>query len=290
MKKLPDALIGFVARIVGKKRFGRALVYSAKAINVNLHKSGLLQVGAGTNVYLENGSEQFFIKSILAPLLNGIEKPVLFDVGANIGNYTSALHEQFPAAEIYAFEPVENTFNQLRSNISDKANAFNIGFGSFAGKSVIYNTGEDNASELSTTHKEILHDIFKSDDVVTEIAFDVDTIDSFCHQQGIGSIDFLKIDVEGNELSVLKGASQMLTNEKIKLIQFEINAHNVYARVFLRDYYLLLTDFEFFRLRPDGMVQMGEYRPINEIFTAQNIAAIHRSVVNQLDKRFLFTL
>jgi len=290
MKRAPGIFIRFLSKIIGRKRFGRALVYSARSINVNLHKSGLLQVGAGTNVYLENGSEQFFIKNTLAPLLKNIHQPVLFDVGANVGNYTRSLIEEIPRAKIYSFEPVEKTFNELKANVVGKSTTVNIGFGSTPGKAVLYNTVNTSTSELSTTHKEILSDIFKSTDEITAIEFETDTIDNFASKNKIEKIDFLKIDVEGNELSVLKGAEKMLAGGGINIIQFEINAHNIYARVFLRDFYILLKDFEFFRLKADGMVSLGEYKPINEIFTAQNIAAIHKTVVPQIDSKFIFRI
>jgi FkbM family methyltransferase len=287
VKKIPEAIVGLVAKIIGKKRFGRALVFSARSIDVNLHKSGLLQIGAGTNVYLENGSEQFFIKNILVPLLQNNPGPVLFDVGANVGNYTLALNEQLPGAKIYSFEPVAKTFEQLELNVGGKSNTFNIGFGSVPGKAFLYNTVDTGASELSTTHKEILSDIFKSTEEIAAIEFETDTIDNFCLKNKIEKIDFLKIDVEGNELSVLKGAEKMLANGGIKLIQFEINAHNIYARVFLRDFYLLLKDFEFFRLTADGMISLGDYKPINEIFTAQNMLAIHHTIVDQINGKYI---
>ena len=199
MKRAPGVFIRFLSNVIGRQRFGRALVYGARSINVNLHKSGLLQVGAGTNVYLENGSEQFFIKNILAPLLKNIDQPVLFDVGANVGNYTKSLIEEIPRAKIYSFEPVEKTFNELKANVHGKSTAVNIGFGSVPGKSVLYNTVNTSTSELSTTHKEILSDIFKSTDEITAIEFETDTIDSFAPKNKIEKIDFLKIDVEGNE-------------------------------------------------------------------------------------------
>src|SRR5258708_1156157 len=97
--------------------------------------------------------------------------------------------------------------------------------------------------EIGSVNKEVFHEIFKKDDVITSIEFKMDTIDNFCKINNISNIDFLKIDVEGHELSVLKGAQYMLTNKHIKIIQFEFNSHNVYSRVFLRDFYLMLKDY-----------------------------------------------
>jgi len=47
------------------------------------------------------------------------------------------------------------------------------------------------------------------------------TLVSFCQEQGIGEIDFLKIDTEGYDLEVLKGAEQMLDSHQISFIQVE---------------------------------------------------------------------
>jgi len=279
MKKTLTAVIRMISKIIGRKNLEKLLVYSAKSINVNLHQHGLLQIGAGTGIYLENGSELFFIKNILAGQFKNNKSPLFFDVGANIGNYTLALRENITNANIYAFEPVKQTFEQLENRVGDNAKLFNIGFGNLPGKGLLYNVLNTTVSEIATTHKDILLDVFKSSDDIEAIEFEVDTIDNFCSSNNIRAIDFLKIDVEGNELPVLQGASTMLENNAIKIIQFEFNTHNVYSRVFLRDFYLLLKDFEFYRLKKDGMVSLGEYNPANEIFTAQNLVAIHKTAL-----------
>ena len=287
MKKVLSTFTWMITKIIGRKNLEKLLVYSAKSINVNLHQHALLQIGAGTGVYLENGGELFFIKNILAKQFENNVGPLFFDVGANIGNYTLALKENITNADIYAFEPVTETFEQLKIRVDGKAKLNNIGFGSFPGKGVLYNTLNTSVSEIATTHKDILLDVFKSKDEIVAIEFEIDTIDNFCSSNKIKAIDFLKIDVEGNELQVLQGASDMLANNAIKVIQFEFNTHNIYSRVFLRDFYLLLKEFEFYRLKSNGLLSLGDYNPVNEIFTAQNIIAVHKSVSNSIDSKYL---
>jgi len=109
MKKTLTAFIRMISKIIGRKNLEKLLIFSAKLINVNLQEHALLQIGAGTGVYLESGSELFFIKNILAKQFeNNVSRP-FFDVGANIGNYTLALRENITNAGIYAFEPVNFT-------------------------------------------------------------------------------------------------------------------------------------------------------------------------------------
>ena len=247
MKRILSSLVKLTSRVVGKNNLEKLLIFSAKSIDTDLRKHALLQLGAGTTVYLENGSELFFIQKILARQLADNPNPLIFDVGANIGNYTLTLKENIKNAKIFSFEPVGETFENLKRKVGDTGNLYNIGFSNLPGEGLLYNIANTNDGETATMHKEILLDVFKSTGDIQPMAIKLDTIDNFCAVNNIKTIDFLKIDVEGNELSVMQGAPGMLAKNAIKIIQFEINAHNIYSRVFLRDFYLLLCDFEIFR-------------------------------------------
>jgi FkbM family methyltransferase len=287
MKRVLSYFIWIVSKIIGRTNLEKLLIFSAKSINADLHVHGLLQIGAGTGIYLGNESEQFFIKNILKQQFKSKKCPVIFDVGANVGTYSLEIKRHIADAEIFAFEPVFETFLELEKNASDKAKLFNIGFGELKGKGLLYNTANSTISEITTTHKDILPEIFKNTNEIISIEFDIDTIDDFCYLNNIQNIDFLKIDVEGNELSILKGASKMLANNGIQIIQFEFNTHNVYARVFLRDFYLILKDFDFYRMKPNGLLALGNYAAKNEIFTAQNLIAVHKGFSPALSSKYL---
>ena len=89
-------------------------------------------------------------------------------------------------------------------------------------------------------------------------------------------IDLLKIDTEGFELEVLLGASEMLTEKKITIIQFEFNEVNIVQRRFLKDFYNLLPKYDFYRLDEQRLIPLGSWEPKHEIFMFQNIVAIRR--------------
>jgi FkbM family methyltransferase len=286
MKKLLASFIRVIAAIIGRKKLESFLIFCAKSIHADLHIHGLLQIGTTNGVHLDNDSEQFFIKNILPALLGDKAKPILFDVGANIGGYSLFLKEYIVNSTIYSFEPVPETYLELQKNIGAKTHTYNIGFGNAPGKGILYNASNTVASEIATMHKDLLTDAFDVNEFTT-ISFDIDTIDNFCFAKNITAIDFLKLDVEGNELAILQGALKMLSTDSIKIIQFEFNAHNVYSRVFLRDFYLLLSGFNLYRLNRNGLVSLGQYQPINEIFTAQNILAVHKTIVSKTDSRYL---
>ena len=86
-----------------------------------------------------------------------------------------------------------------------------------------------------------------------------------------------KIDVEGNEFSVLRGMKMALLSGKVNAIHFEFNEMNVMSRIFFKDFYDFLTDYQFYRMLQDGLVEIGEYNPLFcEIFAYQNIVAIKK--------------
>jgi hypothetical protein len=87
-------------------------------------------------------------------------------------------------------------------------------------------------------------------------------------------IDFLKIDTEGHELAVLKGAKNLIAQQKIQLIQFEFNEMNVVSRTYMRDFVELLSNYQLHRVVPDGYFPLNNCVQDIEIFGFQNILAI----------------
>lgn len=290
MKKVLSVIIWIASKITGRKNLGKLLVYSAKSINVNLHLHGLIQIGGVSSFNSQINGENYFIKKILCDLCDDSINTVFFDIGANTGGYSLELRKYFSNSEIYCFEPVKSTFDILTKNTEKhKIKLYNVGFSDRIGTGELFNTVGSANTEIASVYKEVFHEIFKKDDVIASIEFKMDTIDNFCKINNITNIDFLKIDVEGHELSVLKGAQYMLANKHIKIIQFEFNSHNVYSRVFLRDFYLMLKDYEFYRVSQNGVIELGPYNSINEIFILQNIIAVRNDVCDLIKTRHLIS-
>jgi len=279
MKKLLFIFIKLTSKIIGRKNLEKLLIQSAKSLDINLHVHGLIQNGGLSSYKVQSNGERSFVEKILANLNKAETKPVFFDVGANVGEYALILREYFSKAEIHCFEPVKSTYDKLVENTRDSViNLHNIGFSDKVGTGEIFNTVNSNNTEVASIYKDVFSGVFHDHDELVPMEFQMDTIDNFCRSNNIINIDFLKIDVEGHELSVLKGAADMLLNKGIKIIQFEINTHNVYSRVFLNDFYQILPDFEFYRILPDELIKIGPYNPQNEIFTLQNIVAFRKDL------------
>jgi len=247
--------------------------------------------------YQENGilnyetqvlsGEHFVISQVLPRLLKGITSPVIFDVGSNVGEVSIDLRNTFPSARIWAFEPNPVTFDQLSKNVfGQDVSCQNIGLGSEAteGKLYCYSTNKQSG------HASMYRDVFqlyqnygiKESSDLTEFSFLVSTVDAFCAQHSIAHIDFLKIDVEGNELSVLKGAMQLITANQVPVIQFEFTDCNVMSKTFFRDFYQLLPHYQFYRLKQSGLLPLGKYQARHEIFQFQNVLAVHNDLADQV--------
>jgi len=221
----------------------------------------------------EVSGEKFFIDSYLSRHLS--ESSVVFDVGANIGNYALSLGRSISSKNIYCFEPNPYAYALLVKNtesISGIKN-YNFGLGDVEQNTNMYIYGHAKETEHGSVFKSVLDGMHHSKDTES-IPISISTLDHFCAQENINQIDFLKIDTEGFELSVLKGGEKMLESRNIKIIQFEFNEMNVASRVYLKDFFELLDAYDIYRLDSNRLIHLPFYDTRDEIFQFQNFIAL----------------
>lgn len=191
---------------------------------------------------------------------------IVFDVGANIGGYSKILLEQLPEnVKIFSFEPSYSTFNVLTKTLKETpVNCFQIGFGETEKELTLYHG--DNNSQASLFNRNSIN--VSSSEQVT-----IRTLDNFCLENQIDEIDFLKLDIEGNELNALMGATDLLRNKKIHHIQFEFGGTNVDSKSFLRDFWVLLENYQLYRIVGNGLLPIRSYDESIEIFYYANYFA-----------------
>jgi FkbM family methyltransferase len=149
---------------------------------------------------------------------------IFFDVGANVGQTTREALRRFPSARVYAFEPHPASFRELAAIADDRLSVHQIALGDHSGTATLYQYGESGDGSLINS---LVSDArFPSrfgyhPKHTAKVA--CATVDDFCLEHRIDSIDVLKIDTEGSELAVLKGAERMLASGRCSYIYAEFN-------------------------------------------------------------------
>lgn len=151
----------------------------------------------------------------------------IIDVGANKGQFTVAASEIFPDAVIYSFEPVPEVFEKLKKNTLDlkKVRIFNEALGTTKGKIKFYKNKYSHASSALPIHKNQTRLIPETSE--TEIIeVKINRLENFLKDNSIDKPILLKLDVQGFEKEVIKGAGPGLP--EIDYLLFETSFMEMY--------------------------------------------------------------
>ena len=169
------------------------------------------------------------VNLMLAQILcEGIEKPLVLDIGANLGAFSVPLAQKLlpNGGLVYAFEPQRVVFYQLCANIFlnrlDCCLAYNWGIGDQEGELELpdnnYDSSNLGAYSLVKEYQEFMNLQQPSAEALKH-KVPIRTLDSFKFPR---KVNFIKIDVEGMEIQVLKGAAKLLKDSDYPPIILEI--------------------------------------------------------------------
>lgn len=184
----------------------------------------------------------------------------VFDVGANQGLQSLAFVRAFPTAVVHAFEPVPDTFRKLEEATRDQPRIRRVptALGDQEGEITlhlfegsVYSTAVDSHALMSATNENRC------------VSVPVTTFDAYCRSHGILHVDLLKIDTEGFDLHVLRGAEQMLRGGHVTFVYFE------FFRVAAVD----VKEQGGFLMDAHGFLTACGYRPVT--FYTDYIAPMH---------------
>jgi len=190
---------------------------------------------------------------------------VALDIGANIGLTALALSDICFAGKVIAIEPVPRTFELLKTNLADanvqNVSTFNVAIGAGDGSVSMY----VDESNLATS---FVVDIDKGSNQEIPLT----SLDSMVSRLAIPPLDFIKIDVEGCELEVLKGAEKSISLFKpIVLLEMNHWCLNVFRRISLpefRDQLLQIFPFVY-------AVDKGSFLDFSDAVNAGKIYEAH---------------
>jgi FkbM family methyltransferase len=248
-----------------------------------LHTLSVYGMNYGGGAFIEQSGEEWVLREVVAPACRAAQTPVVFDVGANVGDYSRLVRRHLPAALVYAFEPAAAVFKELERNLSaaaapERFRPFNVGLSDEEKTVELYSyTVEGDEQSLISSIDRRLPTQVVSVEVSGSERINVRTLDAFCEAEGVTRIDFLKLDVEGHEMSVFRGARGMLEAGAVSMIQFEFGPANIYSRTFFYDFWSLLHErFDLFRIIPRGVVPITYYGEHREVFLTTNYLAVRR--------------
>ena len=173
---------------------------------------------------------------LVDPVLAGIrpyvhDDSVCVDIGANIGLYTLAMAALARRGRVWAFEPAPGSYEFLERNIAvnglDNVEAFNLAVAATSGTVDFHDIPFFTAGSFT-----VEGDSFLTSEVLGSSFFRAPsvTLDEFVADHGLRSVDFVKIDVEGGELSVLEGAVGTLDRHRpvvvLEFNSFGFSLHN----------------------------------------------------------------
>jgi FkbM family methyltransferase len=169
----------------------------------------------------------------------------ILDIGANVGYWTLNLAQKLDSkSKVYSFEPVKANYDRIIEHLKlnsfqDKSKVFNLGLGD---KDIMVDFDK---SEYDTIHKPATYNAAISLNKTGNIP--ITTLDKIVTAENISNVGFIKIDVEGFELKVFKGATDFLANNRPVIYgEFTPNSIQEYGND-PTDIFEIFSDYEFFQ-------------------------------------------
>jgi FkbM family methyltransferase len=251
-----------------------------------LHTLALFGMNYGGGGDPHTSGEKWVLANVVASIDLGSER-IIFDVGANTGEYSLMAARLVPRARVFAFEPISDVYESLRARLQQSGalgsaiQPFRLGLSDNAGvhKINIYAFANGPAPQLASLEKRQPTADVEIRQVATEPAT-FTTLDTFIAERGIDRITLLKVDVEGHELAVLRGAQRTLVRDCIAILQFEVGPITLAAGHSFWEFWELLSPrYQLYRILPDGLAPIDRYREQGEVFLTTNYLAVRRQQV-----------
>ncbi len=153
---------------------------------------------------------------------------VFFDIGANVGVFSVYCASRYPNVKVYSFEPEHSNLgllkdNVLANNLTKRVTITSVGVSDFTGLSFL---NIQDTAPGAAAHTENRNPIAMTDEgywVVWQEGIACSTVDALCEHLKVVP-NALKIDTDGNEDKILRGASKTLSNPALRSLTLEMPA------------------------------------------------------------------
>lgn len=212
------------------------------------------------------------------------ENPVAVDAGANVGEWSRRFLDGHPAARVFAFEPVPETHEKLARRFADnpRVACTRVALSDAGGVGDMRVRCDRSNSGANSLYGN------PGEGDVNVCPVEMVAGDDWADSAGVGVIDFLKIDVEGHEIAVLRGFRRRLQRHEIRFIQWEYNRTWISARTSILDAFQLLggAGYSLYKIRRHGLLHQARYREELDNFSYSNWLAIRPADANAFAGKF----
>lgn len=220
------------------------------------------------------------------------EAKVIFDVGCNAGSFIKTLLDLGFKSNIHCFEP----HPILSKKVKDKYPTviMNECCLSHTNSDIVINIPMWSCGVSSVIYRPVFNTLQGQD--IIKYNTKAITIDSYCEQNNIEMIDFIKIDVEGAEKMVLDGAKRMLSQNKIRAGIFEYGATLTDAGTSAEEIMEMLGSYGYkfdkslsksdiyFYCEPKVPIQLSNLSDITSLMWIEEQQKQHREAIFHLEK------
>lgn len=227
----------------------------------------------------KNGEEKF-INNIIKSYA-GCDNFCLFDVGANMGEYTEFFinHKELNKnSRFHLFEPQKKCFIDLTEKFGADTRIVLNNFGASncdVSQLIYYDREKSGLASLYHRNLEFYKLELSQSEEIRLVA-----LSKYVAERRIAKINLLKLDVEGHELKVLEGLEQYLNPDFIDYIQFEYGGANMDSHTNLLDFFQLLEGkgFKMCKIMKSGNIEYRKYDPRYDNFVYQNWVAVSNNI------------
>lgn len=219
-----------------------------------------------------------------------LEPFIAIDVGANIGEWTFALLQNFDQEEtgrifITCFEPAPATALVLEQNVKRHPLGARVSVERAAASSSNGTIDFFQVGDLAGTNS--VYEVEASYNTTSKIVVPRKTLDGCCDRFGRAVLSLVKVDAEGHDMEVIRGARTLLRAGRISALQFEYNYRWVFGRNYLRDVFCEIEGLPYRvgKLVRDSIVVYERWHHELEKFFEGNYVVIREDVLPYIPHR-----
>ncbi|MDB2659550.1 FkbM family methyltransferase [Luminiphilus sp.] len=210
----------------------------------------MVSQGIGFAVEVDDSGELKALKKVVTK-----KNPIIFDVGGNIGHYSLAVLNMFRDAEVHTFEPSQAHFEQLKSRLGQFQNRCTMNMFGLSDQPkglILHKNAEITGSATLCDKFAVVSELYCMEEQVS-VKKGVD----YLQEKGIEHIDYLKIDVEGWEMPVLKGFENLFSEKSVDFVQFEVTPHTMFRKECFWNFFDFFEahDYRLCVIKPNGALR-----------------------------------